>query len=255
MNVRLVCTSKRRVPKNAMLGPSTWPSSITSPVLISLRGVQHGRGLLMVHRAALVGRAPFRRAARAFRRHGPGWSLRLRGRCRQRKQQSWHPMCEDSCVASQWRVLWNGTHEADDAEVNRGGFKAPERGLRQFGLRAMALRAAPSDDRFILRTRFWRERAQTRENGREEIMLRETQHGSRDLSADAAGRPDGLNRDAGREPARFLRKRRPCRDRRGDRGCDAVLEYAGRADPARERARARPRLHLRRPPPRRARNS
>jgi hypothetical protein len=35
MNVRLVWTSKRRVPKNAMLGPSTCASSNTSPVLIS----------------------------------------------------------------------------------------------------------------------------------------------------------------------------------------------------------------------------
>ena len=35
MKVRLVCTSKRRVPKNGILSPSTWPSSITSPVLIS----------------------------------------------------------------------------------------------------------------------------------------------------------------------------------------------------------------------------
>ena len=35
MKVRLVCTSKRRVPKNGILSPSTWPSSITSPVLMS----------------------------------------------------------------------------------------------------------------------------------------------------------------------------------------------------------------------------
>ena len=35
MKVRLVCTSKRRVPKNGMVGPSTCASSITSPVLIS----------------------------------------------------------------------------------------------------------------------------------------------------------------------------------------------------------------------------
>jgi len=30
-----MCTSKRRVPKNGILSPSTWPSSITSPVLMS----------------------------------------------------------------------------------------------------------------------------------------------------------------------------------------------------------------------------
>ena len=35
MNVRLVCTSKRRVPKNAIDGPSTCASSMTSPDLIS----------------------------------------------------------------------------------------------------------------------------------------------------------------------------------------------------------------------------
>ena len=34
MNVRLICTSKRRVPKNGILSLSTWASSITSPVLI-----------------------------------------------------------------------------------------------------------------------------------------------------------------------------------------------------------------------------
>src|SRR5262245_49383168 len=36
MKVRLMWTSKRRVPKNGILSLSTWPSSITSPVLISL---------------------------------------------------------------------------------------------------------------------------------------------------------------------------------------------------------------------------
>jgi hypothetical protein len=36
MNVRLVCTSKRRVPKNGIAALSTCPSSITSPVLMSL---------------------------------------------------------------------------------------------------------------------------------------------------------------------------------------------------------------------------
>ena len=35
MNVRFACTSKRRVPKNAIDGPSTWASSITSPDLMS----------------------------------------------------------------------------------------------------------------------------------------------------------------------------------------------------------------------------
>src|SRR5829696_2191935 len=35
MKVRLMCTSKRRVPKNGILSESTWPSSITSPVLMS----------------------------------------------------------------------------------------------------------------------------------------------------------------------------------------------------------------------------
>src|SRR6266480_3111260 len=35
MKVRLVCRLKMRVPKNAIPGPSTWLSSITSPVLIS----------------------------------------------------------------------------------------------------------------------------------------------------------------------------------------------------------------------------
>ena len=44
MNVRLVCTSKRRVPKNAMLGPSTCASSITSPVLISLAAFSTAAG-------------------------------------------------------------------------------------------------------------------------------------------------------------------------------------------------------------------
>jgi hypothetical protein len=34
-NVRLVCTSKRRVPKNGMDEESTWPNSITSPVRMS----------------------------------------------------------------------------------------------------------------------------------------------------------------------------------------------------------------------------
>ena len=71
MNVRLVWTSKRRVPKNGMLAPSTWPSSITSPVLISLAALQHGLRLHVIARAALVARAPFRRAARAFRRRRP----------------------------------------------------------------------------------------------------------------------------------------------------------------------------------------
>src|SRR5215831_16705420 len=36
MNVRLTCTSKRRVPKNGIFALSTYPSSMTSPVLISL---------------------------------------------------------------------------------------------------------------------------------------------------------------------------------------------------------------------------
>src|SRR5215468_538662 len=36
MTVRFTCTSKRRVPENGMSGPSTWASSVTSPVLISL---------------------------------------------------------------------------------------------------------------------------------------------------------------------------------------------------------------------------
>src|SRR5438552_15964178 len=35
MKVRLVCRLKIRVPKNAMPGPRTWLSSITSPVLMS----------------------------------------------------------------------------------------------------------------------------------------------------------------------------------------------------------------------------
>src|SRR5258705_124759 len=35
MNVRLVCMLKMRVPKNGIPGPRTWPSSITSPVLMS----------------------------------------------------------------------------------------------------------------------------------------------------------------------------------------------------------------------------
>ena len=35
MNVRLVCTSKRRVPTKGMDALSTWPSSMTSPVRIS----------------------------------------------------------------------------------------------------------------------------------------------------------------------------------------------------------------------------
>src|SRR5207302_304846 len=35
MNVRLVCRLKMRVPKKAIPGPSTWLSSITSPVLMS----------------------------------------------------------------------------------------------------------------------------------------------------------------------------------------------------------------------------
>src|SRR4029450_11620941 len=36
INVRLMCTSKRRVPKNGIFVLSTCPSSMTSPVLISL---------------------------------------------------------------------------------------------------------------------------------------------------------------------------------------------------------------------------
>src|SRR5262249_43052113 len=36
MKVRLTCTSKRRVPKNGIFALSTYPSSMTSPVLISL---------------------------------------------------------------------------------------------------------------------------------------------------------------------------------------------------------------------------
>src|SRR4029450_12087657 len=35
MNVRLVCTSKRRVPKNGIEALSTWPSSMISPDLMS----------------------------------------------------------------------------------------------------------------------------------------------------------------------------------------------------------------------------
>ena len=35
MNVRLVCTSKRRVPKKGIAALSTWAISMTSPVLIS----------------------------------------------------------------------------------------------------------------------------------------------------------------------------------------------------------------------------
>src|SRR5262245_43413051 len=36
MNVRLTCTSKRRVPKNGILSLSTCASSITSPLLMRL---------------------------------------------------------------------------------------------------------------------------------------------------------------------------------------------------------------------------
>src|SRR6478609_3119888 len=46
MNVRLTCTSKRRVPKNGMLAPSTCPSSITSPVLISLTALSTACGFM-----------------------------------------------------------------------------------------------------------------------------------------------------------------------------------------------------------------
>jgi hypothetical protein len=35
MNVRLVCTSKRRVPANGILSFNTWAISMTSPVLMS----------------------------------------------------------------------------------------------------------------------------------------------------------------------------------------------------------------------------
>ena len=44
MNVRFGCTSNRRVPKNAMLGPSTCASSITSPLLISLAALSTAAG-------------------------------------------------------------------------------------------------------------------------------------------------------------------------------------------------------------------
>ena len=47
--------------------------------LDQLRGVHHGRGLLMIARTALVGCAPFRRTALAFRRNGPAWCLRVGG--------------------------------------------------------------------------------------------------------------------------------------------------------------------------------
>src|SRR4051812_8827152 len=46
MNVRLTCTSKRRVPKNGMLAPSTCPSSMTSPVLISLTALSTACGFM-----------------------------------------------------------------------------------------------------------------------------------------------------------------------------------------------------------------
>ena len=46
MNVRLTCTSKRRVPKNGMLAPSTCPSSMTSPVLISLTALSTDCGFM-----------------------------------------------------------------------------------------------------------------------------------------------------------------------------------------------------------------
>ena len=35
MNVRFVCTSKRRVPENGPEGPRTWARSMISPVLMS----------------------------------------------------------------------------------------------------------------------------------------------------------------------------------------------------------------------------
>src|SRR5262249_36266311 len=46
MNVRFMCTSKRRVPKNAMLGPSTCASSMTSPVLISFTALSTDCGFM-----------------------------------------------------------------------------------------------------------------------------------------------------------------------------------------------------------------
>src|SRR6185295_11829570 len=47
--------------------------------LDQLRGIHYGRGLLVIGRTALVGCAPFRRTALAFRRNGPAWSLRVGG--------------------------------------------------------------------------------------------------------------------------------------------------------------------------------
>src|SRR6266568_982733 len=47
MKVRLVCRLKMRVPKNAMPGPRTWPSSMTSPVLMSRAPRSTVSGFLM----------------------------------------------------------------------------------------------------------------------------------------------------------------------------------------------------------------
>ena len=46
MNVRLVVTSKRRVPKNGIAALSTWPISMTSPVLISRTALRTDSGFM-----------------------------------------------------------------------------------------------------------------------------------------------------------------------------------------------------------------
>ena len=46
MKVRLACMSKRRVGEIAIPGPSTWASSITSPVLISFTALSTDAGFM-----------------------------------------------------------------------------------------------------------------------------------------------------------------------------------------------------------------
>ena len=46
MNVRLVCTSKRRVPKNGILSESTCPISMTSPVLMRRTALRTDSGFM-----------------------------------------------------------------------------------------------------------------------------------------------------------------------------------------------------------------
>ncbi len=73
--MRLTCMLKMRPGDSGICALSTWPSSNHLAGLDQLHGVQHALRFHVIAGAALVGRAPFRGAARTVGRRRPRWCL------------------------------------------------------------------------------------------------------------------------------------------------------------------------------------